>query len=117
MRGSTSTLTSLPLTSNLVVIPATQFGCLAGPHCIVSPCRRGLECALGHGAGERCPIGRAGVDVVLRLDRRGRGLADLRHDRIIDGVAVERGLGGRKALLAVTDAEHADMRVGGLAAS
>src|SRR6476646_1139598 len=101
-RGSTSTLTCLPLTSNLVVM------CL--------PRRRGFERALGERAGERPPVGGTGVDVLLRLDLGGSRLADLDGEHLVDRMPVERAFGLRQAALAVADAEHANMGVGGVAA-
>src|SRR4029079_14840881 len=55
-----------------------------------SPRRRGLERALGERAGERAPVGGAGVDVILRLDLGGSRLANPDGERLVDHLAVER---------------------------
>src|SRR4051812_28391228 len=84
-RGSTFTLTGLPLTSNLVILPR----------------HRGFECALGERAGERTAIGGAGVDVLLRLDLGGGGFADFHGQRVVDRLAIQRCFGSRQAALAI----------------
>ena len=57
------------------------------------------------------------MDVVLRLDRGGRPpRRPSPIDRVVDGVAVERGLGRGEPLRTVADADHADMGVRRLAA-
>src|SRR5262245_60667487 len=105
MRGSTSTSTCLPFTSNLTDMGTRErLG------------RSALERALDHGSGERAPIGGAGVDILLRIDCGARRLLRRGDGRLVDVASVEHRLGCRKPSRAVADADHAHMGVARLAA-
>src|SRR5262245_35781903 len=80
------------------------------------PVRRVAERALDHGAGERTAIGGAGVDVLLRVNRRRRDLCGACHRRFVNGAAVENSLYVRKPPRSVADADDSDMHVRRLAA-
>src|SRR5262245_12697762 len=49
------------------------------------------------------------MDVLLRLDLGGGGLAHIYRERVVNRVAIQRGLGVRQATLMVADANHPDM--------
>src|SRR5580700_14447 len=101
-RGSTSTSTGLPLTSNFTGMVLLR--------------RRAFERALDHHADQRFAIGAAGVDIVMGIDRRRCRAFGLDDDGLVDLVAVENLLDGGQPQRPVGDADGADMGVTRLAA-
>src|ERR1700731_2219094 len=93
-RGSTSTATAVPLTSNLM----DMRRCLP-------------ERALDHGSDQRAAIVGAGVDVVRRIDRGGGGRVRLRDRGLVDLAPVEQRFDAGKPQRPVGNADDADMRV------